>query len=110
MRVNDTTIPYGLCRCGCGQAAPIATKNDPRYGWVKGEPRPFIPQHHKFKSPVEYLEDDRGFETPCWIWQRSVNGHGYGVAYVGGTEVYAARRLRSSPPLRGSPVRQSRAH
>ena len=30
------------------------------------------------KSPVMFLEEDRGHETPCWIWQRSIRESGYG--------------------------------
>lgn len=29
------------------------------------------------KTP-EYVEEDRGHGTPCWVWQRSVNNKGYG--------------------------------
>jgi len=34
--------------------------------------------HTHFKSPTEYLEEDRGYKTPCWIWQRSTTNYGYG--------------------------------
>jgi hypothetical protein len=34
-----------LCECGCGQPAPLATKNDSSDGRVKGEPRRFIHGH-----------------------------------------------------------------
>ena len=34
-----------LCECGCGQQAPIATKTDRKYGWVKGQPKRFILGH-----------------------------------------------------------------
>lgn len=35
-----------LCECGCGQPAPIATYNSKRWGWVKGQPKRFIHNHH----------------------------------------------------------------
>jgi len=38
--------PSGLCQCGCGQKAPIATMTSKRSGWVAGEAVRFIPNHH----------------------------------------------------------------
>ena len=35
-----------LCECGCGQPAPIATYTSEKYGWVKGQPKRFIHNHH----------------------------------------------------------------
>jgi hypothetical protein len=35
------------------------------------------------KSPHLYLVEDRGFETPCWIWQRASNSGGYAVMRTG---------------------------
>lgn len=35
-----------LCECGCGLPAPIATYTDKRYGWIKGQPKRFIHNHH----------------------------------------------------------------
>lgn len=42
-------------------------------------------------SPVHYIEEDHGFSTPCWIWQRARDRHGYGVMWV-----RAGRRTRRS--------------
>lgn len=39
------TIPFGYCRCGCGQKTAIADRTDPRYGAIKGEPRRFVNHH-----------------------------------------------------------------
>ena len=39
-----------LCECGCGQPAPIATKHDPKMGYVKGEPRRFVRGHNGSRS------------------------------------------------------------
>jgi len=41
-------------------------------------------------APVEYLEQDCGYETPCWVWQRCRRG-GYGEVKIGGTQVRAHR-------------------
>mgnify|MGYP003577381022 CR=1 FL=1 len=32
----------------------------------------------KAKGPV-YLIEDRGHDTPCWVWQRYKDKHGYGL-------------------------------
>lgn len=34
-----------LCECGCGLAAPIASRTDSKYGAIKGRPRRFIHGH-----------------------------------------------------------------
>lgn len=34
-----------LCECGCGEPAPIATRTDPRFGYVKGQPVRYIHGH-----------------------------------------------------------------
>lgn len=36
-----------LCACGCGEPAPIAGRNNPRFGHVKGLPTRFISGHNK---------------------------------------------------------------
>lgn len=68
----------GLCQCGCGQPAPIATMTDRKYGAVRGEPRRFIQGHNaklSRKADVDFIEDPT---THCWVWQLSKNIHGYG--------------------------------
>lgn len=40
------SVPEGYCHCGCGLKAPIAKYNSPQYGWVKGQPKRFIHNHH----------------------------------------------------------------
>lgn len=39
------TVPYGLCHCGCGEKTKIALKSNTRDGYIKGEPRKWIPGH-----------------------------------------------------------------
>lgn len=47
--------PSGLCKCGCGQKTWIATKNDSRYGWVKGQPVDYV-KGHALKGRPRSLE------------------------------------------------------
>lgn len=74
------SVPYGTCHCGCGGKTAIALYAVTRYGVRKGEHRKFI-QGHYFKNSAiaEYLIEDRGYETPCWIWQKCTKAKGYGA-------------------------------
>lgn len=72
-----------LCACGCGEAAPLAVKTNRRYGHTKGQPVRFVRGHARRLSGVPYLEQDTGYETACWIWQRARNRAGYGQAFDG---------------------------
>ena len=73
--------PSGLCMCGCGNKCPIATRTVMSIGKVKGQPVKYIRGHwRRFKADLpEYLAEDRGYKTPCWIWQKSIGESGYGV-------------------------------
>ena len=70
----------GLCACGCGQPAPIASQSSTRNGWKAGQPKRYINGHNRRKSPVPYVVD---LETGCWVWQGSVQSKGYGMTQVG---------------------------
>ena len=69
--------PSGLCMCGCGQPAPIAKQSDSAKGELIDHPIRYISGHYGRLS-VEYVEESRGYETPCWIWQGGRNNSGYG--------------------------------
>lgn len=83
----------GLCECGCEQPTTIARRSDPRNGDVKGQPRAFIKGHSNVlrRRGQRWREEDRGYDTPCWIWQLSLNDHGYGLDSLGGKAVLAHR-------------------
>lgn len=81
----------GLCCCGCGAPTKIATTTHRHYGIVKGLPLRFLPGHQSRKSPNDYVEEDRGHETACWVWQRAANDQGYGQVFVNGSIKYAHR-------------------
>lgn len=72
-----------LCACGCGEAAPLAVKTNKRYGHTKGQPVRFVRGHGRRLSGVPYLEQDTGYETRCWIWQRARTVNGYGQTFDG---------------------------
>lgn len=78
MRPLDSTIPYGYCHCGCGQKTTVIDRNCAARGLVRGEPRMYLPFHFNRRATPDYLAEDRGYVTPCWVWQGSLNDRGYG--------------------------------
>lgn len=83
--------PSGLCMCGCGEQTMIAPSNHRRYGWVKGEPTRFKVGHANRKSAVEYVIEDCGYASPCWVWQKAIGRLGYGNLWDGQTTRNAHR-------------------
>lgn len=71
-------VPYGFCHCGCGERTNLARQTAVEKGWIKGEPLRFIRFHHRRTGTSDYIVEDRGYKTPCWVWQRSVTPNGYG--------------------------------
>lgn len=95
MYSNDTTndIPYGYCKCGCGQRTGIAKRNRPEIGHVKGEPLVYILGHQNF-VPVEtrfWEKVTPGPFTDCWLWQGIVTVYGYGILSVNSVATPAHR-------------------
>lgn len=85
--------PSGLCMCGCGQTTPIAKKTDASRNTLTGEHLRFVRGHHRHLSPVDYAVEDRGYATPCWVWQRGKDSNGYGHLVVDGATVKAHRHF-----------------
>lgn len=78
-----------LCECGCGEAAPVATRTDRKRGYVRGEPRRFVNGHQGSlrRSRVGYQVDESG----CWVWQGYVGSGGYAQATRDGRRVQVHR-------------------
>lgn len=74
----------GLCQCGCGHPSSPATTTNRNRGWIKGQPNRYLPGHHLRKSSVDFLVQDMGFNTPCWVWQRAKTRNGYGSTWSAG--------------------------
>jgi hypothetical protein len=50
--------------------------------------------HHELSwrpSPAEYVHEDRGYDTPCLIWRRSLDAYGYGKRGRGRRWTFAHR-------------------
>lgn len=71
------------CECGCGQLAPLYKNTNKTTGAVAGEPARFIKGHNNSQRSVtknhRYVEEDRGYKTPCHIWQLTPAKNGYGT-------------------------------
>lgn len=74
-------LPHGLCACGCGMETALATVTDRRRGHVRGQHLMFVHGHNRTRQGIttaDYVVDDRGHQTPCWIWNRYISPQGYG--------------------------------
>lgn len=92
-------VEYGYCQCGCGAPTAPAGNTFWPHRRVMGEPLRFVAGHRqlveKGKRAVAYRVEDRGHETPCWIWTGHAVQYGKRAGRVGGpTErVYAYRHV-----------------
>lgn len=90
--------PLGLCECGCGELAPIASKTRNHLGHIKGKPVRFIPGHvaRALNKPAPRQIDPTRFtvdpSTGCWNWSKARNANGYGIIGSGGS-CYLAHRM-----------------
>lgn len=83
-RVQNLTPPNpsGVCQCArCGLTTVRARQSNTKTGNVKGEYVRFIKNHHG-KVTIEYIVEDRGYKTPCWIWQLAIDDYGYAKTSV----------------------------
>jgi hypothetical protein len=74
------------CKCGCGEAAPIALRTDSRRDYVQGQPVDYIRGHNscRERKSNRFVEEDCGYLTPCWIWRLVIHKNGYGTVQVRG--------------------------
>lgn len=88
MPVEQSTIPDGLCQCGCGERTTIARWTNRQTGAVRGQPLRFIYRHSPWNA-VRLYEIDSA--TGCWRWLRAPMADGYGRVYHNGKTVKAHR-------------------
>lgn len=83
-------VAWGECWCGCQQAVTIPDITNASYGRFRGLPMRFVNSH---RTPLNerYQEQDRGHDTPCWIWSGGVSQRGYGTLSVGTRSLLAHR-------------------
>jgi hypothetical protein len=80
---DGESVPYGFCRCGCGNRTPLAKRNEYRRGHVKGEPIPVLHGHNRRARPPHYRVVHAGYESPCYLWNRGLTGDGYAQTSFG---------------------------
>ena len=84
-------IPAGMCQCGCGQATATATCDHRPTGRKKGVPLRYIHGHNRRRN-YGWVEEDRGYVTPCWIWQGGIEASGYGYTCRDGRKCVVHRQ------------------
>jgi len=66
MDENIKEIPFGCCRCGCGEKTRVAKHDHSTHGWTKGQPIKFIFGHNS-----------RGSCNPKWNGGKRKRPDGY---------------------------------
>lgn len=108
MTVEQSTIPYGFCQCGCGERTAVTIQAVKQAGLAKGQPRRFLQGHgSRIVAPLaeRIAIRTRRSETPhgCWEWTGHLNEDGYGIAVIAKSRTRLAHRvaweLASSEPV-----------
>lgn len=117
MQAQD--IPFGYCRCGCGETTKIARHDRPERGSIKGQPLKYIFGHSLRTSWEGRPIADRLWEKvnkngpipeyaphlgPCWVWIASLDRHGYGQLNAGGESGGIRRAHRVAYELLVGPI------
>jgi hypothetical protein len=72
---------YGFCQCGCGEQTDIAQVNKARLGWIKGQPKRYLPDHYRRRRDVEPPNPSGlclcGCGEPAPIATQTHKTHGY---------------------------------
>lgn len=90
--IPDDPNPSGLCLCGCKRETAIWSESCTERNRYKGNHALYISGHNiKDQSKQIYVEEDRGYLTPCWIWQATLS-RGYGQKKVRG-KIFLVHRL-----------------
>ena len=80
----EAVVGDGLCECGCGWPTTIPTSTNRRLGRIKGVPMRYVSGHNVrgqvLRKGPDWLPEDRGWLTPCHIWQHHRTKGGYGRA------------------------------
>ena len=92
--MSDPSVVPGYCRCGCGSWVGFWDHTHRSQGYIKGDPKQFVHGHNaKLEGNLrpDYAVEDRGFDTPCWVWQKSKKASGHGQVGVNRRIVLAHR-------------------
>ena len=97
-------IPYGYCRCGCGQKTNLAPNNATKGNLTKGEPLKFI-RHHGRKGPTKrpinnglYYCTGCKIEKPVELFSKDKSRpNGYSNKCSECDRTYQAKRRKEKP-------------
>lgn len=89
--IKKRGIAFGHCCCGCPGITRVPTQNVAARGWFVGVPVLFLTGHARRRSPIRMIVEDRGYITPCHVWQWAHHPAGYGVMRVNGRNQSAHR-------------------
>lgn len=87
----------GICECGCGQPTKLAARTNTRKGVIAGQPNRFVLGHSGRHSVRGHSVEDRGYETPCHIYEGHLGPKGY--AQTGGRGVHRTRWVEAHGPI-----------
>lgn len=76
-----TSIPNGLCQCGCGKPTKLLLRNNATLGHIAGRFRKYALGHGNRKKPPTLeaiMERSAGVKGGCLEWQGPVMSAGYG--------------------------------
>jgi hypothetical protein len=83
-----------LCMCGCGSVPKQHRYTQVSRGLTKGNYYLYCSGHNKRRhwTGPNWIEEDRGFGTSCWIWQRAIDPKlGYGHTTLNGEQIRVHR-------------------
>lgn len=83
MQSKNIIDTFRSCACGCG--AIISTPRK-RTRYIMGHAS-------KYKGGPRWIETDKGFSSPCWIWQLCMTTVGYGQVRINRRNMQAHRAL-----------------
>lgn len=87
-------VGWGKCFCGCGEFSLLSSHTGKAEQRLRFFPNRFKRNHAVAQltgKPEKYVSEDRGHDTPCWVWQLKASTNGYGHITVGGRTKLAHR-------------------
>lgn len=90
---TEAGIEYGLCLCGCGETTPSASSTCVAERRLRGEHCHYVNGGHRNRRGWRIIAEDRGYTTPCHIWQGACDEHGYGNVHVGDRKKAGTHRV-----------------
>lgn len=91
----EPEIQRGYCQCGCGCTTGPLKRPNKALGIAKGEPAAFVRGHQRRARGPAYLVEDRGYQSPCWVWLRQTV-QGYPSINIDHRNIYVHRALYES--------------